>query len=156
LTLHAALTYLDSRVTSNFLNYSAYSLGAADSINFKGEPFPFTPKWSLQYGARYDWSLTNGLSAFVSADASYQSATISQFGAKEAAAYDAPSQEIKAYSLLNLTAGIQSANNRWRVELWGKNVTNTYYWTTAVHYSDGIIRLAGMPATYGVSVHYRY
>jgi iron complex outermembrane recepter protein len=156
LTLNAALTYLNSRVTSNFFNYSAYSLGAADSINFKGERFPFTPKWSLQYGARYDWSLTNGLSAFVGADASYQSNTISQFGAEEAAAYDAPSQEIKAYSLLNLTAGIQSADNRWRVELWGKNVTNTYYWTTAVHYSDGIIRLAGMPATYGVSLHYRY
>jgi outer membrane receptor protein involved in Fe transport len=156
LTLNAAITYLDSRVTSNFLNYSAYSLGAADSINFKGEPFPFTPKWSLHYGARYDWSLTNNLSAFVSADASYQSSTVSQFGAGEAAAYDAPGQDIKAYSLLNLTAGVQSADRHWRVELWGKNVTNTYYWTSAVHYSDGIIRLAGMPATYGVGVHYRY
>jgi iron complex outermembrane receptor protein len=155
LTLHAALTYLDSRVTSNFLNYSAYSLGAADSINFKGEPFPFTPKWSVQYGARYDWSLTNDLSAFASADASYQSSTISQFGAEEAAVYGAPSQEIKAYSLLNLSAGLQLDKN-WRVELWGKNVTNTYYWTTAVHYSDGIVRLAGMPATYGIGLHYRY
>jgi iron complex outermembrane receptor protein len=156
LTLNAAITYLDSRVTSNFLNFSAYSLGAADSINFKGEPFPFTPKWSLHYGARYEWSLANALSAFVSADASYQSSTISQFGAEEAAAYAAPGQDIKAYSLLNLTAGVQSADRHWRVELWGKNVTNTYYWTSAVHYSDGIIRLAGMPVTYGVGVHYRY
>ena len=77
-------------------------------------------------------------------------------GQGEAAAYAAPGQDIKAYSLLNLTAGVQSADRHWRVELWGKNVTNTYYWTSAVHYSDGIIRLAGMPVTYGVGVHYRY
>lgn len=155
LTLNAAVTYLDSRVTSNFLNFSAYSLGAADSINFKGEPFPFTPKWAVRYGARYDWSLTNNVAAFVTADASYQTSTISQFGAGEAAAYDAPSQDIKAFGLLNLTAGVQ-LDTHWRVELWGKNVTNTYYWTSAIHYSDGIDRLAGMPATYGIGVHYRY
>lgn len=156
LTLNAAVTYLDSRVTSNFFNFSPYSLSATDSINFKGEPFPFTPKWSLQYGARYDWNLTSDLSAFVSADASYQTKSIASFGAEQATAVGAPPLIVKAYGLLNLTAGLQSADKHWRVELWGKNVTNTYYWNTAVAVSDSIARLAGMPATYGVSVHYRY
>ena len=155
LTFNAAITYLDSRVTSDFLNFTPYSQNAADSINFKGEAFPFTPKWSFQYGARYDWSLTSDLSAFVGADASYQSSSNAIFGTAQTPP-GAPGETVKAYGLLNLTAGVQTADNHWRIELWGRNVTNTYYWNTAVQFGDGIVRLAGMPATYGISVRYRY
>jgi outer membrane receptor protein involved in Fe transport len=155
LTFNAAVTYLDSRVTSDFLNFTPYSQSSADSINFKGEAFPFTPKWSFQYGARYDWSLTSDLSAFVGADASYQSSSNAIFGTAQTPP-GAPGETVKAYGLLNLTAGVQTEDNHWRIELWGRNVTNTYYWNTAVQFGDGIVRLAGMPATYGVSVRYRY
>lgn len=155
LSLNAAATYLDSRVTSDFVNFTPYSQNAADSINFKGEPFPFSPKWSFRHGARYDWSFTTNLSAFLSADASYQSSSNAIFGTAQTPP-GAPPETIKAYGLLDLTAGIQSAHSHWRTELWGRNVTNTYYWNNTVQFGDGIVRLAGMPATYGISVHYRY
>ncbi|HEY2659567.1 MAG TPA: TonB-dependent receptor [Caulobacteraceae bacterium] len=156
LTLNAAVTYLDSEVTSSFFDFGPYPLGPTDLINFKGESFPFTPKWSVQYSARYDWTLWNEMTAFVSADASYQTKSSSAFGASEAVADDAPSLEIKPYGLLNLTAGVGSADHHWRVEVFGKNVTNTYYWNTVNYVSDTTVKLTGMPATYGVRLSYRY
>jgi outer membrane receptor for Fe3+-dicitrate len=155
LNLNAAVTYLDSEVTSNFINFGPYVLNAADTVNFKGEAFPFTPTWSVNYGARYDWALTGDLGAYVSFDASYQSKTTSAFGDTPAHA-EGPSLANKAYSLLNLTAGVQSDNGHWRAEIWGKNVTNTYYWTTAFYEFDPVVRYTGMPATYGVTLSYKY
>lgn len=156
LTLNGAVTYLDSEVTSSFRDFGPYPLGPTDLIDFKGESFPFTPKWSVQYGARYDWDLWNGMAAFVSADASYQTKAASTFGAEEAAADNAPPLQIKAYGLLNLTAGVSSADHHWRLEVFGKNVTDTYYWNTVNYISDTTVRLAGLPATYGVRLSYRY
>ncbi|HEY1561315.1 MAG TPA: TonB-dependent receptor [Caulobacteraceae bacterium] len=156
LTLNGAATWLDSRVTSDFFDYGPYPLGLNDKINFKGESFPYTPKWSVQYGARYDWNLANGMTAFVAADGSYQSKTSAAFGSGEAIADGAPPLEVKAYGLLNLAAGVGSANQRWRVELWAKNVTNTYYWSSVYYVSDTVAKLAGMPATYGVTLGFRY
>ena len=156
LTLNGALTYLDSRVTSNFFNYGIYITSSNDTFNFKGQPFPFTPRYSVQYGARYDWSLTQDLSAFVSADASYQSDSTSVFGAAHDVAEGGPSLNIRSYNILNLTAGVASSDKHWRVEVWGRNVTNTYYWNTVVQEGDAIARLAGLPTTFGFGLHYRY
>jgi len=155
LTLDAAATYLDSKVTSDFINYASYVSSQTDTINLKGEAFPFTPKWTVHYGGRYQWPLNDKLSAFVSAEASYQSQTVGAFGAAFAAT-EGPPLNIGAYSLLDLSAGVESADRRWRVEAWGKNVTNTYYWTTVFYESDTTVRDAGMPATYGVTLSYRY
>jgi outer membrane receptor protein involved in Fe transport len=100
--------------------------------------------------------LANNLRAFVSADASYQSRSSAAFGAFEAVADNAPSLDIKGYGLLNLTAGVGPADGRWRAEVWGKNVTDTYYWNSANYISDTVVRLTGMPATYGLRLSYRY
>jgi len=156
LTLNGAATYLDSKVTSDFYDTGPYPLGPTDLINFKGESFPFTPKWSVQYGARYDFDVGDNLRAFLSAQASYQSSSTAAFGSGEAAADGAPSLDIKAYGLLDLTAGIGPANGRWRFELWGKNVTNTYYWNSVNYVSDTVVRYTGLPATYGFRISYRY
>jgi iron complex outermembrane recepter protein len=152
LTLNGAITYLDSRVTSSFVNYGPYVLSGTDTINYKGEAFPFTPKWSLNYGARYDWPLTSTLSAYASFDGSYQSQTTSAFGDSG----QGPSLYNKSYALLNLTAGVMTQDGHWRTELWGKNVTNTYYWNTAYYEFDPAVRYTGMPATYGITLSYRY
>jgi outer membrane receptor protein involved in Fe transport len=155
LALNAAVTYLDSRVSGNFINYGPYVISGTDTVNFKGEAFPFTPTWSLNYGARYDWPLNDKLGAYVSLDGSYQTQTSSAFG-DTAAHAEGPSLDNKAYGLLNLTVGVQSDDGHWREELWGKNVTNTYYWNSAFYEFDPVVRYTGMPATYGVTVSYRY
>jgi outer membrane receptor protein involved in Fe transport len=154
LTLNLDGTYLDSKVTSHFHDTGPYPLGPSDLIDFYGEPFPFTPKWSLRYGARYDWNLTDDRRVFVSADASYQSSASAAFGSDEAAAQGAPPLRVDAYSLLNLSAGIEQG--RWRGQIWGKNVTNKYYWTSVNYISDTVVKLTGQPRTYGITVSYLF
>jgi outer membrane receptor protein involved in Fe transport len=40
--------------------------------------------------------------------------------------------------------------------MWGKNITNKYYWNNVNRISDTIVRTAGMPATYGVTVGMKF
>jgi hypothetical protein len=35
---------------------------------------------------------------------------------------------------------------------WGRNVTDEHYWNQMQHVNDVLLRFAGMPPTYGVSV----
>jgi iron complex outermembrane receptor protein len=64
-----------------------------------------------------------------------------------------PLYTLHSYSLVDLRAGINSGN--WRVELWGHNVTDKFYAQTVTHVVDTVARIAGMPATYGITVGYR-
>jgi iron complex outermembrane recepter protein len=59
-----------------------------------------------------------------------------------------------AYTLIDLRAGILMGNLM--IEAWGRNVANTWYWTAADHVNDVLLRYTGMPATYGVTVSYRF
>jgi iron complex outermembrane recepter protein len=35
--------------------------------------------------------------------------------------------------------------------VWGRNVTNKFYWDNVAHPYDTIVRYAGMPATFGIT-----
>jgi len=63
---------------------------------------------------------------------------------------------IPSFTLLDLRAGIESDQGRWRVEIWGRNVTNRFYVTGATRNSDFTTRFTGMPATFGISLRYRF
>jgi len=154
-------TYLDARVTGYFTTYDPYS---GKLTNFDGYTLPDTPRWIGNLGTQYEWTLTSGLVASVGANYRYQTATTSAFvsnadyapGAQYAPGYSAGSLAIAPYGLMDLRAGIGSADGRWNVSLWGKNVTDKYYWTQAFHVYDTTVRYAGMPATYGITVRYRF
>jgi iron complex outermembrane recepter protein len=51
---------------------------------------------------------------------------------------------------------VGSANDRWKLSLWGRNITNKYYWTNAYKIADIAARFAGRPATYGATLSLRY
>jgi hypothetical protein len=40
--------------------------------------------------------------------------------------------------------------------VWGKNITNKFYVTNITRYTDGIQRFIGKPATYGVTLAFKY
>ena len=63
---------------------------------------------------------------------------------------------IPAYALLDLRAGIQSADGSWKASVFGRNVGNKTYATTIFSGSDVLYRYTGRPATYGVSLTVRY
>jgi iron complex outermembrane recepter protein len=146
LTLSAGGTYVDSRVQSNPVN-PVDPFG--NTSNFVGEQFPSTPHWQGLLNTQYEFALANQLNGFIGANGSYRSASYAAFG-------DSPSFKIDDYGLLDLRTGIKSSDGAWRLEFWGRNVTNKYYWNTVEHVTDAVTRITGMPRTYGVSVSYRF
>lgn len=145
LSISAGGTYIDSKVRGSFPNFSL--LGTA--TDFGGEPFPYTPKWQFSTDVTYSHPINSNIDGFVGGALSYRSGTTAGFG-------DERDLLINEYTLLDLRAGIKSQDDNWRVEVFGRNVTNTYYWTNVARAFDVTRRLAGKPATYGVSVGYKF
>ena len=145
LTISPAITLVDSKILDNFTNYNPLGQLA----NFGGEAFPYTPRWSGNTDVEYRFAVRDGLSAFVGGNVSYHTKTNAAFG-------QLPAFDINGYTLLDLRAGVEADDGRWRASIWGQNVTNTYYWISTDHFSDGITRYAGRPATYGISFTRRY
>jgi iron complex outermembrane receptor protein len=145
LKLSTSATYINSGVTSTFLNPDP--LGA--TVDFKGEQFPNTPHWQLSAVVDYKWPVSERFDGLLGGNISYQSKTQSEFG-------DLPLFATDAYALLDLRAGLETKDGKWRATIWGRNVGNTYYWSAATHVQDAIVRYMGMPATYGISLSYRY
>jgi len=158
-------TYTDSQVTGDFLAYDP----VGNKFNYKGLPFPNTPKWNLLATANYETPISSRLDIFAGGNVTYHSKTVALF-ADPALVAQTPldptnrpgvnvpgdSFDIRAYTLVDAQLGLADSGGKWRVWLWGKNIFNTYYWTNATQGFDNIYRIAGMPATYGIAASVRY
>ena len=89
--------------------------------------------------------MSDGLVGFVGGGVTYQSSTNSQLG-------ELPPLAIDSYALVDLRAGLESADGAWRLSAWGRNVGDVYYWTAANRNLDTTVRFTGRPATYGVTL----
>ena len=145
LTINAGATYLGTRIKGVFNNFTAFGVAA----NFAGERLPLTPKWQASLGIDYSTPISSRLNAVLGGSYAYQSSTNGAFG--NFAVFD-----LKDYGLLDLRAGLETSDKRWSATVFGKNVTNVYYWTNATRGGDTTNRYAGMPATYGITVGFRY
>ena len=147
------LTGLDLGVQGTYLSARIDTFTGVNQVgqtgSFAGSTMPYTPKWNLSASTSYEHSLTDRWSGFVGAQVSYTSNTTAAIGSP--ALYDMP-----GYTLLNLQAGVKTQDERLRVYLWGKNVTNRFYVNNVVELEDDVIRYTGMPITYGISVGYRF
>ncbi|MBF7014433.1 TonB-dependent receptor [Novosphingobium resinovorum] len=144
LHLNVAGTYLDTEIT-RFTGFNQ----SGELADFSGARFPFSPKWSVVADAGYDFPLTPSMQGFVGASANYNSRTTASIG-------DIPQLEIRAYTLVDLRAGVHAPDDSWRFSVWGRNVFNKYYWTSAFQTQDVYVRYTGRPATYGATFSYRF
>jgi iron complex outermembrane recepter protein len=145
LTTSMGASYVDSKIKGNYSNFDVFSV----PTNFQGQPFPNTPKWQFASDIDYKWSLNDRFDAFVGGGVTHQSANNSALGQQ-------PLLSVKAYTLIDLRAGFETSDGRWRATAWGRNVGNEYYWVATTYIGDGVARVAGRPATYGVSLAYRF
>ena len=134
-------TYLDTKVTSDFLNVDF----VGNPINFNGRRFPQSPKWQVMFNGDYNIPVSESLNGVFGFDILYRSKTKSAFG-------DISLVDINSYNTVDLRAGIEDADGRWKLLLFGRNVFDEFYITSVVGSSDIIRRYAGPPATYGVQV----
>jgi iron complex outermembrane recepter protein len=145
LNLSAGGSYIHSEIEDNFTNYNPNGIVQ----DFNGEPFPNTPKWQAVADADYHWGLGGRLDGFLGGDVTFQDTTNAELG-------ELPILKVPAYTLLGLRAGVETKDGAWRLMFWGRNVTNTFYLTSANRDLDTTTRFAGMPATYGVTLTWRY
>ncbi|MCF6214903.1 MAG: TonB-dependent receptor [Emcibacter sp.] len=145
LQISGAVNYIDTQVTEDF--NTPDPLGQIFNIN--GEEFPMAPQWQFSGDIEYRFSFGDNLEAFAGISPSYRSATKAAFGTN-------PILGIESYFLLDLRAGVESEDGTWRVEFYGNNLTNKFYWTQVTREIDALTRTAAMPVTYGVRLSYKY
>ena len=145
LTFTAGATYLSSRVTRTDLVDDPTGV----SINIKGDPFPDTPKYQGNIDAEYDHPLTADLAAYVGLSPQFRSKSNATFGGDSI-------YTISSYALLDARAGVSSHGGHWRIEVYGRNLTDENYSTSVFHIVDAVTRTMGMPTTYGARFTYNY
>ena len=147
LTLSAAGTYLNSRVTSTFNTVNQDGV----SGNFVGSRLPYTPALSSIGDAEYKWGIREGMDAFVGGSITYRSSDNTSF---RTALLRADDFKLPSYAVLDLRVGVQ--DDKWRVSFFVNNVTNRYYWTFVFNGADSIGRTAGMPPLFGMTFSRQY
>ncbi|MFA7585359.1 MAG: TonB-dependent receptor [Novosphingobium sp.] len=146
LTSYVNFTYIDATVK----RYTGINpeTGAV-SQDFKGATLPYTPKYQAATGVNYEFPLTDSVSGFGGADLTFRSETSAFIGSSELFA-------VRDYVLVDLRAGIRDPDDRWSVQIWGKNVFNQYYWDNVAFFFDTVTRWPARPATYGITFGYKF
>jgi iron complex outermembrane recepter protein len=148
LRIMGGITYLDSKVQENPSAPAEARDPLGNLVDYVGESFPNTPRWLAVVDSEYSFPL-GGLKGVLGSTLTYRSHSNAAFG-------EVPLFQIDSYALLDLRVGVESASGKWRAQLFGRNVTDKYYWTGVSRNIDTVIRFAGMPGTYGITVSYRY
>jgi len=157
LTLSGSVTYLDAKVRNynGVVGSTVNALGLREAVlaSFKGVTLPYSPKWQYALRADYEFPINDGFNGYVGAGVNGQSKSI---GILTTSVQDRTDYKINARTLVDLNAGVATADGQWRVGVWGKNVFNKYYWTNSIQAYDNIMRYAARPAEYGLTVSFRY
>ncbi|WP_236575281.1 MULTISPECIES: TonB-dependent receptor [unclassified Sphingobium] len=140
LTLNLSGSYTDSKI-KDFIGVNQF--GAVE--DFSGTRMPFTPEWQGVGDAEYRWSLGPSHEVFVGGSLSYTGASNAFLGADSVG-------KMVARTLVDLRAGVSGPGDRWKVYVWGRNVTNEKYQNYVMRITDTVIGYSGKPATYGVTL----
>jgi outer membrane receptor protein involved in Fe transport len=158
LEFRGAVTYLDSTI----LNYTGTAGAKVDpstgfqepvKASFAGLSLPFSPRWEAKADIDYKWTVGSRIDAFAGATEDYQSSSTGVLVLSEA---NQNLYALNSRALLNLRMGFQEPNGRWVLTAWGKNVLNKYYWTNTLATFDTVVRYAGRPAEYGLTLDVKF
>lgn len=157
LTINGAYTYLDAKI-DRFVGTNA---GGDTGVNFAGTPIPYTPKHQASFSVNYNPAISDHVNLIMGSSLTYNSKTIATLGGNvNPSTINAKAVPcvycIDGYAVLDAQLGIEDSNGRWRAFIWGKNITDKYYWSNVVSGYDTVARYAGKPATYGVTVSYSF
>ena len=122
---------------------------AGQPFDYDGFAFPYSPEFSGAATITYDTPITNGLGLRAIANGRYQSSTFSTIEDFDPLAID-------DYGILNASLSLYDLNGVWEASLWGRNVTDTYYWASAATNANTAVRFPGRSASYGATVRLRF
>ena len=152
LTMSLGATYVDTKV-KRFLGFNAFGTLS----NFAGQSFPYAPKLTMTGDAEYEFPVSASAKAYMGVSFTHNSKTSTALANTTTRFVAAdPRFAIKAYTLVDLRAGLEFPDSKVRAGVYVRNVGDTYYWTNAQDTLASIVRYAGMPRTYGVQVSWKY
>ena len=154
LRISANGSYLRTKVKSDPVNPT----GPAGTLGtFVGQKFPYTPKWQGTLDAQYEFPLSSTANLYVGTTLTSRSkVSTTLLSGAPGGQYIEKLMFIRGYSLIDLRAGVELDDGALRIEAWGRNVGNRYYQTSITRVSDFVFRFAGEPATYGLTLRYKY
>ncbi|MFT5710815.1 MAG: iron complex outermembrane receptor protein [Halioglobus sp.] len=123
--------------------------GVGNQRDFAGMELAQTSQWQYNAMASYEWPLTETLNLRVAVDVNYKDEY-------QSAIDDNDLFHIEDYTIWNSRLGLVSADGRWQATLWGRNLTDEYYYTSANLSNDYWFRTAGKGATYGATFTYNF
>jgi iron complex outermembrane receptor protein len=118
-----------------------------EAKNVSGYTIERAPKWTLNFGVDYTLDLDSRGSIVISGNGYYSTNY-----------YWDPLNRISEgnHFIANLQAQYRLPGNRWAISLYGKNITDARFYTTVETSSLGDSVVFADPATYGLTVDYRF
>jgi iron complex outermembrane recepter protein len=142
-SLHGAAAYNDAKYSSfpgvQCYNGQTIAMGCTISTvtglatqDISGFALPRAPKWSASGGVNFETLINAGLKFGASVDVNYNSSFFTDVTAN-------PFSKMPKYALLDATARIGDAEDRWELALIGRNLTNKFYYvaSTDVPFTGG-------------------
>jgi outer membrane receptor protein involved in Fe transport len=174
LTVSLSGTHLNSRIQQYVgynifggVNLPTFNPSAVNTQDLSGQALPYTPTWSGALNLEYSHKIGTGGSPFAGLTINAKSQQEAAIGGSITSLPVGPRYRIAPgvglypymindYATVDLRLGYESADSKWKVMLWGKNILDKYYWTAVIPSSDSSARYAGMPATFGISFSHKY
>ncbi len=141
-------------------NTSGPFVGACDQTGFTP---PNSPKWTWSTGARYQHDLAGtSLQGFVQGNVHGSSGQYLATPSLDPRSYQS------AYVLVDANVGVQSADERWKIQIYARNLTNRGYFQAITNMgAAGVYRVGGQapngymgywgtPRTFGVQGSYKF
>ncbi|MGH7805761.1 MAG: TonB-dependent receptor [Candidatus Binatia bacterium] len=144
LFLRASGIFLDTEVTrGETLD------GQGNRVNLEGKPFNFAPEWVFTFDADHTRPLSETLEAGAGGSFTYKTETNSTLT-------EDPRFVVDDYFLADFRLSLASADGKWQVTGWVRNVTDEFYSNGTFNTGDTISRYAGMPRMFGGTLTLRF
>lgn len=149
LSFTAGFAYLETEVKKwQAVDAAASAWPTVVRRDASGMELAQSPRWSYNAMARYEWALTEGLMAEVAVDLAFQDETSGGVSIEDAT---------DDYTVINARFALNPEDGKWRLMLWGRNITDEYYYPAAYTGGNGpYVRSVGTPRSYGVSMSYNF
>lgn len=149
LDIHVGVALLDTEITEWMaVDGAASAWPTVVRRDVSGAGLAQSPDLQYSVLAHYEWSVGGNKIIDIGADLAYVDDTSGGVQIEDAT---------DSYTVTNARIGYGSDDGKWRLLLWGRNVTDEYYYPAAYTGGNGpYIRSVGMPRTWGLSFDYKF
>lgn len=141
------------RLSANVMDTEITRINPDVRADYEGNRLANAPEVSASAILRYDLPTENaGFGSYVMLDGSYRGKTYYSLNNRGQSSQD-------AFELINARIGFTSLDERWELAVWGRNLADKLYVSSAYDNFGGIFpsqNFLGEPRSYGVSATFRY